>query len=74
MAVYFDHNIQAPALGIQKDIAWHSSYPLLAVASQNDPGLGGTVNFYLDEVGSRELCLVSVRMMLKITAERNRNP
>ena len=51
MAVYFDHKIQAPNVGIQTDIAWHSSYPLLAVASKNELGVGGSVNLYLDEVG-----------------------
>ena len=51
MAVYFDHKIQAPNVGIQTDIAWHSSYPLLAVASKNERGVGGSVNLYLDEVG-----------------------
>ena len=51
MAVYFDHKIQSPSVAIQTDIAWHSNYPLLAVASKNDQGVGGSVNFYLDEVG-----------------------
>lgn len=50
MAVYFDHKIQTPSVGVQTDIAWHSNYPLLAVASKNEPGVGGAVNFYLDEV------------------------
>lgn len=50
MAVYFDHKIQAPNVGVQTDIAWHSSYSLLAVASKNEPGVGGAVNLYLDEV------------------------
>ncbi|KAM7433446.1 hypothetical protein ABFA07_016329 [Porites harrisoni] len=49
MAVYFDHRIQSPAVAIQTDIAWHSSYPLLAVASKNEPDVGGSVDFYLDE-------------------------
>ena len=50
MAVYFDHKIQAPSVAIQTDIAWHHTYPLLAVASKNEPDVGGSVNFYLDEV------------------------
>ena len=52
MAVYFDHRIQSPAVAIQTDIAWHSSYPLLAVASKSEPDVGGSVDFYLDEVMS----------------------
>lgn len=52
MAVYFDHRIQSPSVAIQTDIAWHSSYPLLAVASKNEPDVGGSVDFYLDEVMS----------------------
>lgn len=49
MAVYFDHKIQSPSVALQTDIAWHSSYHLLAVASKNEPDVGGSVNFYLDE-------------------------
>ncbi|RMX59262.1 hypothetical protein pdam_00005737 [Pocillopora damicornis] len=49
MAVYFDHKIQAPSVAIQTDIAWHNNYSLLAVASKNEPDMGGSVNFYLDE-------------------------
>ena len=50
MAVYFDHKIQSPSVAIQTDIAWHNNYPLLAVASKNEPDVGGSVDFYLDEV------------------------
>lgn len=49
MAVYFDHKIQAPSIALHTDIAWHSNYPLLAVASKNEPDVAGSVNFYLDE-------------------------
>lgn len=49
MAVYFDHKIQAPSVGIQTGIAWHKNYTLLAVASKHDPSIAGSVNLYLDE-------------------------
>ncbi|XP_070580461.1 intraflagellar transport protein 140 homolog isoform X2 [Ptychodera flava] len=48
MAVYFDHKVEKPIPGPSVDIEWHSSYPLLAVASRSDGG-GGCVHVYRDE-------------------------
>ena len=55
MAVYFDHHIQSPGLGVltHHDMQWHSEFTLLAVASKNEStDADGAVNFYLDEVGA----------------------
>lgn len=50
MAVYFDNRIQSSSVTANTDLLWHSSYALLAVASENAAGVGGSVNFFLDEV------------------------
>lgn len=50
MAVYFDNRIQTSSVTANTDLLWHSSYALLAVASENSTGVGGSVNFFLDEV------------------------
>ena len=48
MAVYFDHQIQAPGQGGHSLSAWHSNFPILAVASSDT--FGGSVNLYMEEV------------------------
>ncbi|KAK2190875.1 hypothetical protein NP493_66g06033 [Ridgeia piscesae] len=48
MAVYFDHRAQAPHPGQNTDIQWHTTAPLLAVASQSS-STGGSVNLYREE-------------------------
>ena len=48
MAVYFDHKIQAPGQGGHSLSAWHSNFPILAVASSDTSG--GSVNLYMEEV------------------------
>lgn len=50
MAVYFDNRIQSSSVTANTDLLWHNSYALLAVASENAAGVGGSVNFFLDEV------------------------
>ena len=59
MAVYMDHKAHAPYPGQMTDIQWHKTSPILAVASQQESGVG-MVNFYLEEViiwAYREQCL-----------------
>lgn len=51
MAIFFDHQVQAPDTGGNVDISWHDVEPLLAVASRNDGG-GGFVQLYNEEVNS----------------------
>lgn len=48
MAIFFDHQVQAPDTGGNVDISWHDVEPLLAVASRNDGG-GGFVQLYNEE-------------------------
>ncbi|PIK61717.1 putative intraflagellar transport protein [Apostichopus japonicus] len=48
MAIFFDHQVQAPDTSGHVDICWHQEHPLLAVASRNDGG-GGFVQLYDDE-------------------------
>ena len=50
MAVYFDYQIKAPNIGRHTTISCHCQYPLVAVASINEPDAGGSVTLYLDEV------------------------
>ena len=56
MAVYFDNRIQSSSVTANTDLLWHSSYALLAVASENAAGVGGSVNFFLDEVKGDFAC------------------
>ena len=55
MAVYFDHKIQAPGQGGHSLSAWHSNFPVLAVASTGT--FGGSVNLYQEEVKLLRLSL-----------------
>ncbi|KAJ8364162.1 hypothetical protein SKAU_G00129930 [Synaphobranchus kaupii] len=49
MAVYFDHRIDAPeSNGPPCQIAWHSTQPVLAVASTS-PTAGGCIDLYLQQ-------------------------
>lgn len=54
MAVFFDYPVQTPGLGAltHHEVAWHTQFALLAVASKNESSdADGTVHFYLEEVG-----------------------
>lgn len=52
MAVYFDHQIDAPDSNEEVSlIAWHSTQPLLAVGFVN-PASGGCIDIYLQQVSN----------------------
>ncbi|XP_004562563.1 intraflagellar transport protein 140 homolog isoform X2 [Maylandia zebra] len=58
MAVYFDHRIEAPdSSDVPFQLTWHSSLPILAVASSS-PATGGKVDLYLQQGEYVESCHV----------------
>uniref|UniRef100_A0A669DHS2 Intraflagellar transport 140 n=1 Tax=Oreochromis niloticus TaxID=8128 RepID=A0A669DHS2_ORENI len=58
MAVYFDHRIEAPdSSDVPFQLTWHSSLPILAVASSS-PATGGKVDLYLQQGEHVESCHV----------------
>ncbi|KAM4524435.1 intraflagellar transport protein 140 homolog [Odontesthes bonariensis] len=58
MAVYFDHRIEAPENSdVPIMLTWHSTIPLLAVASSS-PATGGNVDLYLQQGEYVESCHV----------------
>lgn len=61
MAVYFDHSIEAPdSSDVPFQLTWHSSLPILAVASSS-PATGGKVDLYLQQVTSDiKVCNISL--------------
>lgn len=61
MAVYFDHRIEAPdSSDVPFQLTWHSSLPILAVASSS-PATGGKVDLYLQQVTSDiKVCNISL--------------
>ncbi|KAM9716097.1 intraflagellar transport protein 140 homolog isoform 2-T2 [Menidia menidia] len=56
MAVYFDHRVDAPEnVDVPITLAWHSTIPILAVASSS-PAAGGNVDLYLQQGEYVENC------------------
>lgn len=50
MAVYFDHQVQAPEGSYRHELLqWHPKFSLLALASYNELA-GGEVNLFFEEV------------------------
>jgi len=59
MAVYFDHRVEAPdSSNVPSQVTWHSSLPVLAVASIS-PTTRGHVDLYLQQVSTGAFLLIT---------------